>query len=195
MSNFKTSDFPVVEELRKATAGQMEFFNEMMDQQKRKNAMLKHATGNLITFAEHGLFDVIVHGCNCFQTMGSGIAKEIKDRYPSAYEADLDYGIKGDHNKLGNYTVMLGGHFLIINAYTQFDFNKKYEPVVDRFEYTSFQMILEKLAKRYKGCDFGFPYLGCGLAGGNEMIIVEMLEAFAVEVEKNNGTVTLVKFG
>jgi len=32
--------------------------------------MLKHATGNLIDMAEQGQFDVIVHGCNCLNTMG-----------------------------------------------------------------------------------------------------------------------------
>ena len=50
--------------------------------------MLKHAKGNLIDMAEAGEFDVIVHGCNCQNTMGSGIAKEMRARYPGVYQAD-----------------------------------------------------------------------------------------------------------
>ena len=49
--------------------------------------MLLHAKGNLIDMAEAGKFHIIVHGCNCFNTMGSGIAKEIRNRYPRAYES------------------------------------------------------------------------------------------------------------
>ena len=35
--------------------------------------------GNLVTLALAGEFDVIIHGCNCFNTMGSGVAKDIGD--------------------------------------------------------------------------------------------------------------------
>lgn len=31
---------------------------------------LKHTKGNLIDLAEAGEFDVVVQGCNCFNTMG-----------------------------------------------------------------------------------------------------------------------------
>ena len=30
--------------------------------------------GDLIKSAKEGQFDVIIHGCNCFNTMGAGIA-------------------------------------------------------------------------------------------------------------------------
>ena len=53
--------------------------------------MLKHTKGNLIDLAEAGEFNIIVHGCNCFETMGSGIAREIHDRYPAAFDADVEY--------------------------------------------------------------------------------------------------------
>lgn len=34
--------------------------------------------GDLIERAENGDFDVIIQGCNCFHTMGAGIAKSIR---------------------------------------------------------------------------------------------------------------------
>ena len=40
--------------------------------------LMKTIQGNLIHLAQNGEFDLIVHGCNCFCTMGAGIAKGIK---------------------------------------------------------------------------------------------------------------------
>jgi len=45
--------------------------------------------GDLLDLASNGELDVIIHGCNCFNTMGAGIAKLIKSRWPEAYQADL----------------------------------------------------------------------------------------------------------
>ena len=61
---------------------------------------MKTIQGDLIKLAVAGEFDVIVHGCNCFCTMGAGIAKTIKQKFPTAYQADLAT-IKGDKTKLG----------------------------------------------------------------------------------------------
>ena len=46
---------------------------------------LIHIKGDLIKLAQAGEFDVIVQGCNCFNTMGSGLAKQIKAEIPEAY--------------------------------------------------------------------------------------------------------------
>lgn len=50
---------------------------------------MKTARGDLLAFATAGDFDVIIHGCNCQNTMGAGIAKSIKKQFPAAYDADL----------------------------------------------------------------------------------------------------------
>lgn len=163
--------------------------------------MLKHTKGNLINLAEQGLFDVIVHGCNCLNTMGSGIALEIKNRYPAAYEADtaLSTQIESASNsqvqKLGCYTTHLvkGEHnFLIVNAYTQVMFSPR---DVDHFEYASFEVILKKMLHEYGAFNIGFPYIGMGLASGDKDRIIAMLEDFAETVTAKGGSVTLVEFG
>jgi O-acetyl-ADP-ribose deacetylase (regulator of RNase III) len=162
--------------------------------------MLKHTKGNLIDLAEQGEFDIIVHGCNCLNTMGSGIAAEIRTRYPAAYEADtaLTTQIEGDTNsqvqKLGRYTSHLvkGDHkFLIINAYTQVMFSPR---GIDHFEYASFEVILKKMLHEYGVFKIGFPRIGQGLAGGNPERINQMLSDFAVAVSEKGGTVTVVDF-
>lgn len=154
---------------------------------------LKIVEGDLISLALDGHFNVIVHGCNCFHTMGSGIAKTIKTRFPGAYQADLKYGARGDIKKLGSYSVMLGKAFNIVNAYTQFGYNRPGEDR-DRFEYAAFEKILSKLAKDYPYCNFGFPMIGMGKACGDQKTILGMLEAFAEQVTQTGGSVTLVKF-
>jgi O-acetyl-ADP-ribose deacetylase (regulator of RNase III) len=163
--------------------------------------MLQLAKGNLIDMAEQGLFDVIVHGCNCLNTMGSGIAAEIRSRYPAAYDADtaLTLKLQDDTNsqvqKLGCYTAHLveGEHkFLIVNAYTQVMFSPR---DVDHFEYASFEVILKKMVQEYGVFKIGFPYIGMGLAGGDKDRIIAMIEDFAIQVSAKGGSVTLVEFG
>ena len=159
---------------------------------------LLHTKGNLLDLAEAGEFDIIVQGCNCFNAMGGGIAREIRERYPHVSEVD-SMTDRGDYTKLGSWTkgvVFTGdglnhlGEFTIINAYTQY----KMSTGEDVFEYIAFQLILQKLAHMYPGGDFGFPYIGMGLAMGDKDLIIQMLEDFADQITATGGTVTLVEF-
>jgi len=154
--------------------------------------MLNHIKGNLIDLAEQGHFDVIVHGCNCQNTMGSGIAKELRARYPGVYDADClaTQQWKNPVAKLGNFSTYTTFNFIVINAYTQLHYLPR---GVDHFEYESFYLILKKLAV-LGGVRFGFPYIGMGLAGGDKDRIIAMLEDFAEKVSTKGGSVTLVEF-
>jgi O-acetyl-ADP-ribose deacetylase (regulator of RNase III) len=162
--------------------------------------MLKHAKGNLLDMAEAGQFDVVVQGCNCFNTMGGGIAREIRERYPQVAEVDSQTSL-GDYTKLGNWTAgfawydvvdeVIPPSFIIINAYTQYDMSTG----EDVFEYTAFQLILQKLVTLYGDKRIGLPYIGMGLAGGDRSIIIPMIERFAERVAGKGGSVTLVEFG
>ena len=95
------------------------------DNAKEQNSKMNKVKGNLIKLALKGDFDVIVHGCNCFCTMGAGIAVAVKSTFPEAYKADLGT-IKGDRKKLGSYssaTVEKNGHQItVVNAYTQYHY-------------------------------------------------------------------------
>jgi O-acetyl-ADP-ribose deacetylase (regulator of RNase III) len=159
--------------------------------------MLKHVKGNLLDLAEAGHFDVVVQGCNCFNAMGGGIAREIRERYPVAAAAD-NKTVKGDYNKLGNWTscpIIVGdlgyvSSFVIINAYTQYNMSTGQ----DVFEYAAFELILQKLLYTYGDKRIGFPFIGMGLARGDKQRIIGMLEWFADEIEKRGGSATLVEF-
>jgi prophage maintenance system killer protein len=92
--------------------------------------------------------------------------------------------------KLGNWTEFDQGTFIIINAYTQYNMSQG----TDVFEYTAFQLILEKLTFMYGNKRIGLPYIGCGLAGGDQETILDMIERFAAQIAKRSGQVTLVEF-
>ena len=159
-------------------------------------SMLKHTKGNLLDLAEAGEFDIVVQGCNCWNTMGGGIAREIRERYPHVAAVD-GKTIRGDYNKLGTWTsenvILKNGTitFDIINAYTQYNMSRG----DDVFEYVAFQLILEKLAHQYGDKRIGLPYIGTGLAGGDQETIIDMIDRFATQVDRLGGEVTLVEFG
>ena len=157
--------------------------------------MLKHTKGNLLDLAEAGDFDIVIQGCNCFNTMGGGIAREIRERYPHVAKAD-SFTLRGDYNKLGSYSSAVvdtrtDHSFLIVNAYTQFDMSTG----EDVFEYTAFELILQKIVRLWGNYSIGLPYIGMGLAGGDKERIIPMIERFAEQVSAKGGTVTLVEFG
>lgn len=159
--------------------------------------MLKHVKGDLLDLAEAGEFDVIIQGCNCFNTMGSGIARSIKERYPQAYAAD-QLTESGDRTKLGTITCAeaiteKGTAFIIVNAYTQYGFNKTGESN-DMFEYDAFQRVLDAFVVDGTNLRVGLPYIGMGLAGGDRARIMAMIEDFATKISAKNGQVTLVEF-
>jgi len=139
--------------------------------------------GNLIDLAEQGHFNVIVHGCNCFHTMGAGIAKEIKQRYPDAYKADITRTIKGDKGKLGAFTwadvqAPSGHPFRIVNAYIQYRYGKGGPHI----NYTAVKQCFQIIQREYWDKRIGYPKIGAGLAGGDwniiQTIINEELKGF-----------------
>lgn len=127
---------------------------------------VKSIEGDLIEIARQGHFDVIVHGCNCFCTMGAGIARVIRDQYPVAYEADQATE-KGSHDKLGTYSsaeVSIGEHRLtVVNAYTQYN----YRGSGVKADYDAIRQVFRKIKSDFSGKRIGYPMLGAGLAGGD----------------------------
>ena len=81
----------------------------------------KEVQGDLVELAKKGEFDAIVHGCNCQNSMGAGIARIIREVFPEAYEVDTRYHKQmADYNMLGTICVGFAKEVKIINAYTQF---------------------------------------------------------------------------
>ena len=136
---------------------------------------MKEITGDLLALALQGQFDVIVHGCNCFCTMGAGIAKTIKKQFPEAYAADQET-LPADHTKLGSYSqasIVRGGiRFVIINAYTQYDWRGKGV----KAEYAAIRTVFARLRQEFSGLRIAYPLIGAGLARGDWDQIAAIIE-------------------
>ncbi len=136
---------------------------------------MKIIRSDLIAIASD--FDAIVHGCNCFCAMGAGIARQIKDIWPEAYQADKDTK-KGDKSKLGTYSkadiIIKDKMLTIINAYTQYDYGFKRDvPPVD---YDAIRKVFRQINSDFKGKKISIPKIGAGLAGGDWNKIQSIIE-------------------
>jgi O-acetyl-ADP-ribose deacetylase (regulator of RNase III) len=152
---------------------------------------MKTIKGDLLVLAKEGKFDIILHGCNCHNVMGAGIAKQIKEEFPDAWLADQQT-LKGDKNKLGHYSIGMGGRLVIINAYTQYDTASRAGE--DMFDYRACHEVLTKISERFGKWRIGLPMIGMGLAGGDSSRIMSMLEDFAQRMSAQGGLATLVEY-
>ena len=122
--------------------------------------------------------DVLVHGCNCFCTMRSGVAGTVSRYYPEAYDADCKTVI-GDESKVGTYTSWTGNHIFhdkqitIVNAYTQHTYG--YTKSFVFADYDGIKKVMTKIHKDFKGKTICMPKIGAGLAGGDWKIIEKIL--------------------
>lgn len=145
--------------------------------------------------------NVICHQVNCEGAMGSGIAKQIRERYPQVYET-FRRTFESFNNTLGSIDVILVQDFtnkqieddlhrrFIINCYSQLNYNRHGETKCHT-QYNAFVECLRKLKRELvdyigahtmddgaiKKFTIGFPdHIGCGLAGGNWDIVKNIIE-------------------
>jgi O-acetyl-ADP-ribose deacetylase (regulator of RNase III) len=127
---------------------------------------MKVVKGDLLELAVAGVFDVIVHGCNCQCAMGAGIARAIRERFPEAFEADLAT-IPGDRGKLGSVStaevVRGSSRFVVVNAYTQFHHGGAGVKV----DYGAIAAAFRRIKQGFAGRRIGYPLIGAGLGGGD----------------------------
>lgn len=140
--------------------------------------MIRYIDGDLVRDAEQ--FDVIAHCCNCFCTMGSGIAPQIKTKFPEAYDVDCTTG-KGDKAKLGTISYTENTTPIVVNLYGQYDYTGRRRNEMD-LDYQALKSALTMMKEKFAGKRFGLPKLGAGLAGGDWVVIERILqEVFAGE--------------
>lgn len=148
--------------------------------------MLSFKNGCLIEAAKSGEIDYLLHGCNCFSTMGAGVAKLIKEEFPKAFLVDQnDY--RSPIEKIGSYSSVLLNGFTVINLYTQYDYGGK-RP----FEYGAFKRALDEVCRDFSftGKRIGLPEIGCGYGGADISLVHQILQDYATE-----GSWTIYRFG
>jgi len=149
--------------------------------------MIKIIEGNILNAKE----DIICHQVNCRGKMGSGLAKQIRDKYPNVYEeyislinwAKKEYkrGYSKKESLLGSIQfVNCSDGKVIANLFGQEGYGR------DK-QYTDYNALRKSLESLYETvtCDYNtlhcksiaIPYnLGCSLAGGDWNIVYEMIK-------------------
>lgn len=120
---------------------------------------------------------VVLHGCNCFHTMGAGIALYLRKKFPQISIVDRMTSY-GDPVKLGTMSVaVITPNFHIVNCYTQYATGTKEngQPPVD---YLAVEACLEAVHDTYADWEIRMPKIGCGLAGGSWAKVEAIAEQF-----------------
>lgn len=161
--------------------------------EKKRKGSYQEVDGDLIKMAKNGELNVIGHGCNCFATMGAGIAPQVKKAFPQAYQVDQKSNLSA-FDRLGSFTVAEAlddsdDGVLVFNLYSQ------YMPGRD-LQIEALTLALRKMAwylvdtygLEGKEYSIGLPLIGCGIAGGDwkevSKIIKKELAEFDVVIVK-----------
>lgn len=156
----------------------------MKNEKQISHGQFKEIDGDLIELFKKGEFDVIAHGCNCYATMGAGIALTIGKQFPEAKVADIVLDIPNGKKRLGKLSFAEidipnkkgYDNSLLFNLYTQ------YNPGPD-FRFEAFVKSIRAMRKVIKQefsykedgktifkpdtIKIGLPLIGCGIAGGD----------------------------
>lgn len=115
----------------------------------------------------------IMHGCNAQGVMGSGIALQIKKKYPEAYDL---YREAYEENGLGLGDVVVKNVHdgkVILNAITQDGFGPDKRHVhYGAITAAIIQCMMNGVPR------LAMPKIGAGLGGGDWTVIEELLEIF-----------------
>lgn len=139
--------------------------------------MIKHIKCNIFDSGA----DIILHQVNCQGVMGSGIAKQVRTRYPEVYEAykDLCNRYSEKHKLLGTVQVFCidssERKFYIGNLFAQENYG------YDGRCYTDYDALRSALSKiksyAHSNETIAIPYLmGCYRGGGDWKIVHDMID-------------------
>lgn len=120
----------------------------------------------------------ILHSANLHHTFGSGIAAQIKVKFPDAYKADLETK-EGDYHKLGTFSHARQFGVDIFNIYSQIGFRTVGNQCATHYPSVFAGMTAVKdyidfiKPLKYK---LGIPYkYGSGLGGGDWTKILKII--------------------
>lgn len=148
---------------------------------------LHYQQGNLITLAQAGNFDVIVHGCNCFCRMKRGIAPQMANAFGCDKFLKEGTAFIGDKSKLGTVdyqvvTIFENQKLVVVNAYTQYHWE---QPSNDGFplSYNALRSCFKQINKTFSEKTVGIPKIGAGLAGGDWPLIEAIIKEESADLK------------
>lgn len=118
---------------------------------------------------------IIAHQVNCKGVMGSGVAKQIKDKYPIAYKKYKVFcRAEGADVLMGRAIPVYDNNKYIFNLFAQEEYGR------DGRRYTSYDALFNcfsELNRLARGESVAIPKnIGCGLGGGDWDIVHKIIE-------------------
>jgi len=141
--------------------------------------MINYVTGDLLGAAQR----VIIHGCNAQGVMGSGVARQIRQRWPNVYEL---YALR--HRVFGlelGEIVPVGtpDGKVVVNCITQDSFGRDGNRYVD---YDAIAACMERVnacAGQWGATEIAMPRIGAGLGGGDWTVIEAIITRHAKDFQ------------
>ena len=145
-----------------------------------KNKIVYHK-GDVIEAALSNQYDMFVHVANCIGVMGDGVALQVRNRMKPLYYADKNFFIGFGEGRLGNCSYKFIGTTFCVNLYNQIVPDASSRQLHYGAMVSSILSALDQYDEN-KGLITGgkisicLPRMGCGLAGGDWVIVEEILE-------------------
>lgn len=152
--------------------------------------MIHEHRGNLFdlfsTVIDDSALHIIAHGCNAQGKMGSGFAKELRNRYPMAYDDYKAYEKERGFLRIGKISYSaINDDLVVANCITQEYYGN------DGAKYVSYDAIddvfkeLNIFCNAERNIHVHFPKIGADLGGGNWNVIKEIIDHRLVNAEKH----------
>lgn len=166
------------------------------------NKQIKYVKGNVVDALLNNEVDYLIHCCNAQGKYASGVAGEIRQRIPEAYEAYME--LYNTWTSRGNRDIPLGDFNIsgsrVINLVGQRYYGRDNKRYVNYGALAQgFSGIEECFRMDLTGEDvpypenitLGLPKIGAGLAGGDWEVIEELIEFLLVPYFKEIRIYTL----
>ena len=123
-------------------------------------------------------FGIIVHGVNAQGKMNSGIARDIRNKYPRVYDDYINHFTRQDRFvKVGEAVITeISPQLKIISAVTQKFYGR--DPNVVYVNYNAIENIFQRISNYALSTRLPvkFPMIGCGLANGSWVEVERRIE-------------------
>ena len=140
--------------------------------------MLEFKIGNILNAVEN----IICQQVNCKGVMGSGLAKQIRTKWPDIFERYKWFLNEYRESILGRSDIVLvdKGQKFVANLYSQYDYGTG-EIYTDYMCFLhAFEAVL--ISAREFNLSVAVPYkIGCGLAGGDWAVVMNIISEMCMK--------------
>lgn len=140
---------------------------------------IEYFNGDLIEYIESNQVTAVAHNCNCFHTMGAGIALMLNDYTGGRLLKEDKETTYGDINKLGLYSTIIYNDIQYFNLYGMYVYKTLIKNPKPNNVYVHWDSLKDALCRAIiesRHGKFCIPIMGCNHAGGHTDQFIDMIE-------------------